>query len=174
MLVEFLSYFFDVFLEKKMQKQKNWRSSFRIAKYNVSWGWPCSKKRARRWTNASFFALIFHHFSVKNRWKIAQKARKTVLRANIGKNPGSERLFLGKNRFFVDFWEFSGSPGTSRDVPETLHFSFFGGEGGFFLDGQPASQPTNQPANQPASQPANQPASQPTSQPDNHPLLEWD
>ena len=109
-----------------MQEHENWRSSFRIAKYSVSWGSPCSKKRATRWKNASFFSSIFHRFFVKNRRKIAQKAWTTALRTKIEKNPGSERLFLAKNRFLVDFWEFSGSPGASRDVPgASQNRSFF-------------------------------------------------
>ena len=101
----------------KTQEHQKWRSSFHIVKYSVSWGSPCSKKRATLWKHVSFFSLIFHRFFVKKTEKNVQKGWTTALRAKSEENSRLERPFLAKKRFGVDFWGPSGSPGGSRDVP---------------------------------------------------------
>ena len=111
---------------------------------------------------------MLHHFFREKSMKNRAKSLKNGIACKHRQKSRLGTPFFRKKSIFVDFWEFSGSPGTSRDVPETLHFSFFGGEGGFFLDGQPASQPTSQPTNQPANQPTNQPANQPANQTTTH------
>ena len=40
----------------------------------------------------------------------------------MNKTPRLERPFLAKNRFLLDFWGPSGSPGASRDVPGAIRF----------------------------------------------------
>ena len=66
--------------------------------------------------NALFFSLIFHRFFAKNRRKMVQKARKPALCTKIDKNLRLECPFLANNRFFLAFWDPSGSPGGPRDV----------------------------------------------------------
>ena len=122
MPVEFWSHFFDVFLDK-MQKPKKWKSSFRIVKYSVSWGSPCSKKRATLRKMHRFF----HRFFVKNRWKIAQNACKSALRTKIDKNPRLECLFFSNKSIFDRFlgflWVPGGLPGRPGSLPESFVFS---------------------------------------------------
>ena len=86
------------------------------------------KKQATMRKNPSIFSLIFHRFFEKNRRKLVQKAGKPALCTKIDEKARSERRFLTKNRFLLNFWAPPGSPGPSRDDPENsqnrLLFSF--------------------------------------------------
>ena len=68
------------------------------------------------------FSSIFREKSTKNR---AKSLNNGIAHKNLQKS-GLGTPFLAKNRFLVDFWEFSGSPGASRDVPgASQNRSFF-------------------------------------------------
>ena len=126
MAVEFWSYFFDVFLEN-MHKHEKWKSSFRIVKYSVSWGSPCSKKQATLRKNASFFFIdfssIFRETSMKNRAKRVQigLAHKNRQKSTLGPPFFSKKSIFG--RFLGFLWVPGGLPGRPWSLPESSVFS---------------------------------------------------
>ena len=95
--------FFRRFFRKKNENSKKWKSSFRIVKYDVSWGSPCSKNQAMMWRNTSNFPSNVQQFFVKIWSKIMQKSWKTALCTNIGKESTFGAPFGRKQVIFCWF-----------------------------------------------------------------------
>ena len=109
-----------------MQKHRKWKSSFRIVKYDVSWGSPCSKKGATLWKNTFLLFIIFYQNFLKKRWKIEQKTCKIALRTKIDKHRRLERPFFSKKSIFGWFlgslWVPGSLPGRPGSLPESFIF----------------------------------------------------
>ena len=97
-----------------MQKRAQWTSSFRIVKYDVSWGSPCSKNQAMMWRNTLNFQSIFHDFFVIISSKIMRKSWKTVLCTNIVKELTFGAPCVRTVAIFRWFLGARGALGTSR------------------------------------------------------------
>ena len=102
----FLHWFLIIFCKKK-QKNKKWKSRFRLEKTILSWRSPCPKKSKDDWKKNNEKNI---DFLVKNRRKIDEKVGCSALLSKNRKNACPVTPTFPKSTIFGRFWGPLGEP----------------------------------------------------------------